>query len=87
MPGPRIGAELIYGVRPEHFRFDDAGFEATVEVIEPTGSETQAMASAGGQPITAVFRERVAARPGDTIRLAVDGAHTHLFDPASGLRV
>lgn len=87
VPGARIGAELIYGVRPEHFRFDDAGFEATVEVIEPTGSETQVMASAGGQPITAVFRERVAARPGDTIRLAVDGAHTHLFDPASGQRV
>ena len=80
MPGPCIGAELIYGVRPEHFRFDDAGFEAT-------GSETQVVASAGGQPITAVFRERVAARPGDSIRLAVDGAHTHLFNPASGLRV
>lgn len=45
------------------------------------------MASAGGQAITAVFRERVAARPGDTIRLAVDGARSHLFDPSSGQRL
>ena len=51
----RLGSELVYGVRPEHFRIDDAGFDATVEVIEPTGSETQVMASAGGQAITAVF--------------------------------
>lgn len=87
VPGNRLGAELVYGVRPEHFRFDAAGFEATVEVVEPTGSETQVMASADGQAITAVFRERVAARPGDTIRLAVEGGHSHLFDPATGQRV
>ncbi|WP_395700775.1 ABC transporter ATP-binding protein [Aquabacterium sp.] len=83
-PAARIGAELVYGVRPEHFRFDDAGFEAKVEVVEPTGSETQVMASAAGQAITAVFRERVGARPGEIIRLAVDEGHAHLFDPATG---
>jgi multiple sugar transport system ATP-binding protein len=83
-PAARIGTELVYGVRPEHFRFDDAGFEAKVEVVEPTGSETQVMASAAGQAITAVFRERVAARPGEIIRLAVDEGHAHLFDPATG---
>jgi multiple sugar transport system ATP-binding protein len=86
-PGSRVGDEVLYGVRPEHFVFDDAGFEATVEVVEPTGSETQVMASACGQPITAVFRERVAARAGDVVRLAVQGQYTHLFDPATGARL
>jgi multiple sugar transport system ATP-binding protein len=85
-PAARVGGELIYGVRPEHFQLDDAGFEAQVEVIEPTGNETQVKASVCGQPITAVFRERLAARPGETVRLSVQGRHAHLFDPATGQR-
>ena len=81
------GAELFYGIRPEHFVLDSGGFEARVEVVEPTGSETQVMATVGGQPITAVFRERITAQPGDVIRLGLQRAFTHLFDPATGRRV
>jgi multiple sugar transport system ATP-binding protein len=56
-------------------------------VIEPTGSETQVMAEFAGTSIIAAFRERVAARPGETIRIAPDPSLVHLFDAETGMRV
>ncbi|MES1264919.1 MAG: sn-glycerol-3-phosphate ABC transporter ATP-binding protein UgpC, partial [Variovorax sp.] len=43
-PTATPGLSAVYGIRPEHFVLDDAGFPITVEVVEPTGSETQVMA-------------------------------------------
>jgi len=80
------GREVIYGVRPEHFALDDAGTEATVQVVEPTGSEIQIVARLGGGEVVAVFRERHPFKPGDKIRLRPDPRFVHLFDPA-GQRV
>jgi multiple sugar transport system ATP-binding protein len=87
IPGDRVGQDMLYGVRPEHFVLHGGGFEATVEVVEPTGSETQVMAHVRGQPLTALFRERISARHGDVIRLSVQGAHAHLFDAETGARL
>jgi multiple sugar transport system ATP-binding protein len=56
-------------------------------VIEPTGSETQVMAEFAGAPIIAAFRERVAARPGETIHITPDPAMVHLFDARTGHRM
>ena len=81
------GRPVVYGVRPEHFVLRDDGLEAKVHVIEPTGSETQVMAHLGATPITGAFRERVAARHGETIRLVPDPALVHLFDQATGQRL
>jgi multiple sugar transport system ATP-binding protein len=81
------GAELVYGVRPEHLLLAQDGFPAEVHVVEPTGSETQVMARLGGAPIVGAFRERIAARPGEIIRIAPDTAQVHLFDAASGKRL
>ena len=36
------GAEVVYGIRPEHLELAETGFPATVRVVEPTGSETLA---------------------------------------------
>ena len=58
-----------------------------VIVIEPTGSETQVVAQLGEQEIVCVFRERIKARPGETIRIAPDPALVHLFDEATGQRL
>ena len=41
------------------------GPKAEVSVVEPTGSETQVLGKLGGQQIMGVFRERIAAHPGD----------------------
>ena len=81
------GRELLCGVRPEHLALDPAGFEATVEVVEPTGSEMHLVARAGGQALTAVLRERVDARPGEIIRLAVKDGCAHWFDPGTQRRI
>ncbi len=90
LPGKANGSEgkpVVYGVRPEHFQLRPEGLPATVHVVEPTGSETQVMADFAGTPIICAFRERVAAKPGEIIRIAADPALVHLFDADSGQRV
>jgi multiple sugar transport system ATP-binding protein len=37
--------------------------------------------------VACVFRERVSAKPGEIIHLAIDAAHVHLFDAETGLRL
>ena len=90
LPGDRNGSAgrpAIYGIRPEHFQLRGDGLPAQVHVIEPTGSETQVMAEFAGTPIICAFRERLNARPGDTIRVAADPALIHLFDAGTGERL
>ncbi|HET6236742.1 MAG TPA: sn-glycerol-3-phosphate ABC transporter ATP-binding protein UgpC [Acetobacteraceae bacterium] len=90
LPGKANGSEgrpIVYGVRPEHFQLSAQGQPATVHVIEPTGSETQVMADFAGTPIICAFRERVTAKPGETIRIIADPALVHLFDAGSGQRM
>jgi multiple sugar transport system ATP-binding protein len=81
------GQPLLYGIRPEHLRLDQQGIAANVVLVEPTGSETQVQLRVGARPLTAAFRERITARPGETLCVAPDLAHVHLFDQATGLRL
>jgi multiple sugar transport system ATP-binding protein len=76
-----------YGIRPEHFSIAADGAAAKVVVVEPMGSETQLVAECGGQEIVCVFRERIAARPGETIQIKPDPVLGHLFDEKSGARI
>ena len=86
-PANADGRPAVYGIRPEHFVIADDGAEAEVQVIEPTGSETQVVAKLGGEDIIAVFRERHPFKPGDKIRLKPDPRLVHLFDEATGQRL
>jgi multiple sugar transport system ATP-binding protein len=81
------GRSVVYGIRPEHFVIADDGAEADVQVVEPTGSETQIVAKLGGEDIIAVFRERHQFKPGDKIRLKPNPGLVHLFDDATGQRI
>src|SRR5579872_6164623 len=85
--GGSDGQPAIYGIRPEHFAIDDDGAEATIQVVEPTGSETQVVAKVGDQDIIAAFRERHQFKPGEKIRLKPDPRLVHLFDEATGQRL
>ncbi len=76
-----------YGFRPEHLAVADDGIETRVVVVEPTGSETQVVVERGGQEIVCVFRERIAAKPGEPLRIKPDPALVHLFDEGSGQRL
>ena len=95
--------EVVVGVRPEALHLDGGGggdgIPAVVRVIEPMGPETHVLAdladrgaAARGPVETAtdlrvVTRERLRLRPGEPIRLGVDPAALHLFDPETGLRL
>ncbi|SON58018.1 sn-glycerol-3-phosphate import ATP-binding protein UgpC [Hartmannibacter diazotrophicus] len=85
-PGKAGGGELVYGLRPEHVRLG-GDIPVEVVVVEPTGSETQVVVRLGADEITCVFRERIAARPGETLQLSVDAGATHLFDAETGRRI
>ena len=78
---------VIYGIRPEHLRLDPEGIEATVQLVEPTGSETVVALKVGNVPLLGAFRERITERPGESIRIAPETSLVHLFDPTTGRRL
>jgi len=80
------GQPAVYGIRPEHMVLHGEGLPAVVHVVEPTGSETQVLAQFGDATILCAFRERVSAKPGETIRIAPDPTLAHLFDAETGRR-
>jgi multiple sugar transport system ATP-binding protein len=86
-PAGADGRAAVYGIRPEHFVLADDGAEATIQVVEPTGSEIHVAARLGDADIVAVFRERHSFAPGDTVRLRPDVRVAHLFDGATGKRL
>ncbi len=91
-PLPTVGARpkegpAVYGVRPEHLHLDSGGIPATVQVVEPTGSETQVLMKVGNQSMIGAFRERVSAKPGEILPVRPDPALVHLFDQQSGQRM
>ena len=90
-PGAPMGGgrPLVYGVRPEDLGLatNGAGVEATVEVVEPTGSTTLVFCQMAGQEVCAEFTERHDFDPGETIRLMPRLETVHLFDRESGHRL
>jgi multiple sugar transport system ATP-binding protein len=81
------GRQVTLGMRPEHIHVTPDGVPAEVIVVEPTGSETQVNVRNGDQEVVCLFRERVTAKPGETIRLSPDPNLVHLFDKESGKRL
>ncbi len=77
----------VYGIRPEHFRLAGDGMQARVTLVEPMGSETQVMMRIGETAVNGVFRERITARPGDTLPVAPAAAMAHLFSKQTGERL
>ncbi|MDF2810191.1 MAG: sugar transporter ATP-binding protein [Microvirga sp.] len=86
-PAAHHGRRAYYGVRPEHFHLSGGGVSATIRVVEPTGSETQVTATLGGHEILCVFRDRIAARPGEAIYIRPNSGLVHVFDKETGRRL
>ncbi|HEX2891290.1 ABC transporter ATP-binding protein, partial [Vineibacter terrae] len=88
-PGARgdDGQGVVYGVRPEHLALSGAaeGFPLAVSVVEPTGADTLVFGTVGGSEICAVFEDRHAFRPGETIHLAPKNNRVHLFNADTGV--
>jgi multiple sugar transport system ATP-binding protein len=85
------GQAIQFGVRPENFRVVASGsahcLSGKVEVIEPTGADTQVFVRIGDQLITVVQHDRVQLKEGDPVGLQVDLANAHVFDAKSGKRI
>jgi multiple sugar transport system ATP-binding protein len=79
---------LIYGLRPEQFAISDDGpIPATVSVVEPTGAETQVVVRVGDHALNVLLRERIALKPGDSVRLTPRRGGEHVFSGATGRRL
>ncbi|WP_267555659.1 ABC transporter ATP-binding protein [Rhizobium rhizogenes] len=81
------GAEIIYGIRPEHLTIGQGPVAAEVVLIEPTGAETQVTAKLGSDHLIATVRERLDLRAGDRIVIALDLGKVHLFDAKTEKRL
>lgn len=88
-----LNKELVFGLRPEHIsdaRFSpnvdaEAMTDATVEVIEPMGSEVYLYLASGKHTFQARLDSRTRVRPNDTIKLAFELEHLHVFDKTTQL--
>ncbi|APA85062.1 sn-glycerol-3-phosphate ABC transporter ATP-binding protein UgpC [Paraburkholderia sprentiae WSM5005] len=85
----RIGSKVTLGVRPEHVdaRLEDQRLSMKVDMMEPTGAETHLYGTVGGSTWCVTTRHRVDVAPGRTVALRIPGAHVHLFDTVTGLRI
>lgn len=81
--------DVIVGVRPEHICIEagEDSFPGTVSVVEPTGADTLVFARIANVDICAMFRERHDFKPDESVHLAFDPAHLHVFDAATGARI
>ncbi|HDR27768.1 TOBE domain-containing protein, partial [Rhodovulum sp.] len=86
------GREVVLGLRPETIFAAGAKlpgpnrylFEASVEVVEPTGPDTMLVFQIGGQDLVARVRPEDIATPGAAFRFEVDMGKAKLFDADTG---
>lgn len=81
------GAEVTYGIRPEHIAIGDSGVQVNVVVVEPTGSETQVFARSGTDLIDALVKERISAKHGSQLGFIINPDDVHLFDSKTQTRI
>lgn len=88
----RAGEAVVVGVRPE--ALDDAALvpdapgdrvlEATVDLVEALGADLVVHTRIGSTRAAARLSPASGCRPGDVVKLVVDTARLHLFDPRTG---
>jgi multiple sugar transport system ATP-binding protein len=89
------GHEVVLGLRPETIfgagselpGKDRFIFEATVDVVEPTGPDTMLVFRIGGHELIARVRPEDAPEAGSLFRFEAEMGKAKLFDQASGLRM
>src|SRR5438874_2510473 len=81
--------KLVAGIRPEHVSIGDGEMTVKVALVEDLGSDSYVYGHLADDPQSSIIVRagRQHPRPGEVIKLAVDTAHLHLFDAASGLRI
>jgi sn-glycerol 3-phosphate transport system ATP-binding protein len=83
-----VGTEAMLGIRPEHVRLDEVGYQLTVQLVERLGADSilHGMLDCG-----AALRVRVpgvaTTAPGTNMRVSLPREALHLFDRATGRRL
>jgi multiple sugar transport system ATP-binding protein len=82
-------SKLVAGIRPEHLSLGDGAMTVKVALVEDLGSDSYVYGSLAddAQSNVIVRAGRQHPRPGEVVKVAVDSAHLHLFDAATGRRV
>ncbi|MEZ0167883.1 ABC transporter ATP-binding protein [Microvirga sp. TS319] len=90
LKGIRDGLPVLLGLRPEHVtrahgdgRHGSVRHEATVDLIQPTGSRSYATFRLAGQPIIAELQAHDVSRPGERIIVDINLMHASFFDARS----
>ena len=86
--GDYIDKTVVMGVRPEDFHDEevfidarpDSVFDATIRLYEMLGAEVFLYFDIEQFNCTARVNPRTTARPGDTIKMAIDTTKLHIFD-------
>ena len=84
-----VGREVVMGIRPEHIHDEELylnnypqyKFTATVDNVEPLGSETNLFLVIGGKQFTASVDPSSTAKMGDKVEVTFEADRVHLFDP------
>ncbi len=92
---PYIGKEVVLGIRPEDIFDDEASLSsmsaATVSsdvvVTEMMGSETYLYLKIAGEQFTARVNQSSKTQAGDSIKVAFDMSHAHIFDKDTELTI
>ncbi len=86
--GGFIDKDVIFGIRPEDVKDEEmfissspeSVIDANVKVYELLGAEVNLYFTVDQYDITARVNPRTTARPGDTIKIALDLSKIHIFD-------
>jgi multiple sugar transport system ATP-binding protein len=90
--GAADGAKVILGLRPEHVGRasgaqpapGSARLEATIELVQPTGSRSYASFRLAGQPVLSELHAHDVSGPGERITLDLNLPRATVFDPETG---
>ncbi len=77
------GAAVVVAVRPEDWRVAADGVPATVEQVQPTGSDVLLLTRLDETTVLVRVPKDTMVAPGDRIGLAVDPRRVNVFDPTS----
>jgi len=87
----QAGQDVTLGIRPENISLANGAaspyLDAVIDVLEPTGADTMAVASVNGHPVTARLKPGDVREVGRPARLAIDMSRASLFDPVTELRI
>ncbi|EMA59588.1 ABC transporter [Halorubrum lipolyticum DSM 21995] len=89
--GATTTSDLTLGIRPEDLEIvespTDRTVQATVDVVEPVGSDNYIYAEIAGQEITIRVSAAVKPTVGDTVYVRFDEENVHLFDTETELNL